>query len=208
MEKAKTAQLYNDMIQANQNMISNLITMNQTEKESLEGVARYQLAAAVADINIGYGNVLKVIGAAPSTELKKGDDYRLEAQNITKTIPVGIKVKNDKSGRIQGAFAKVFSDLGFRSGGNNARYMLEVDIKVSPVDLPNNANKFVRMELSAELTDTGSQTVLLPYNFNNREGHTSESEAENRVYAAAERKITGEYKDALSNYLSQLSSGK
>jgi hypothetical protein len=204
MEKAKTAQLYTEMIQANQNIINNLIAMSPAVKNSLEGFSRYQFAATVADINTSYGNLLRLIDAAIPAGLVPGNEYRLEAQNITKAIPVGIVVKNDKSGRIQGAFAKSLSDLGFRSGGNNSRYVLQVDITVSPVELPNNANKFARMELSANLTDTSAGAVLLPYNFNNREGHTNMPEAENRVYAAAERKISGEYTKILNDYLSQL----
>jgi len=204
MEKARTAQIYNDLIKANQNMIANLINMKDTEKNSLEGFSRYQFAAAVADINVTYGNVLRVIGSPVPNGLVKGDNYRLEAQNITKAIPVGITVKNDKAGRIQGAFAKALSDTGFRSGGNNSRYILDVDVTVSPVDLPSNTNKFVRIELSANLTDTSVKSVLLPYNFNSREGHITASEAENRAYMAAERKINEEYKNILSDYLNQL----
>lgn len=204
MEKAKTAQLYNDMIIANQNMIHNLVDMNQAERVTLEGFSRYQFAAAVADITISYGNVLKVIGASPPAGLKKGDEYRLDAQNITKEIPIGVVVTNDRSGRVQGAFAKALSSLGFRSGGNASRYVLKVDMVISPVDLPNNQNKFARMELSADLTDTRAGSVLLPYNFSNREGHTSLTEAENRLFIAAERKIGGEYPKLLNDYLSQL----
>jgi len=204
LEKTRTTQIYNDMIKANQNMIANLINMTSTEKNSLEGFSRYQFAAAVADINITYGNVLRVISSPVPAGLVKGDNYRIEAQNITKAIPVGIVVKNDKSGRIQGAFAKALSDIGFRSGGNNSRYVLNVDITVSPVDLPNNNNKFARIELGANLTDTSVKSVLLPYNFNSREGHITASEAENRAYMAAERKINEEYKDLLSDYLNQL----
>jgi len=203
MEKAKTAQLYNEMIKANQNMITNLINMNNAEKNSLEGFSRYQFAAAVADVNVTYGNVLQVIGYPVPAGLVKGDIYRLEAQNIARSIPLGITVKNDKAGRIQGAFAKALSEIGFRSGGNNSRYVLDVNINVSPVDLPNNPNKFVRIELGANLTDTAVKSVLLPYNFNSREGHTTVSEAENRAYMAAERKINEEYKNMLLEYLNQ-----
>jgi hypothetical protein len=204
MENARTAQIYNEMIMANQNMIANLINMKDAEKNSLEGFSRYQFAAAVADINVAYGNVLRIIGVPVPAGVVKGDNYRLEAQNITKSIPIGIVVKNDKSGRIQGAFAKALSDAGFRSGGNNSRYILDVDITVSPVEYPNNANKFARIELAANLTDTGVKSVLLPYNFNSREGHTTAAEAENRAYTAAERKISEEYKNILLNYLNQL----
>jgi hypothetical protein len=204
MEKAKAVPLYREMINANQEVINNLVAMSPAEKNSLEGFSRYQLAATVADINVTYGNVLQVIGAALPGELARGNMYRIEAQNITKALPVGVTVKNDKSGRIQGAFAKTLSGLGFRSGGTNARYVLEVNVVTSEVDLPANPNKFVRIELSADLTDTTLKTVLLPYNFNSREGHTSYAEAENRAYAAAERKINEEYAQLLSDYLSRL----
>jgi len=204
MEKAKAAQLYTEMVLANQGMIKNLVAMSPAEKNSLEGFSRYQFAATVADINTTYGNLLRLIGAAVPPGMVQGNEYRLEAQNITKAIPVSVTVTNDKAGRIQGAFAKALTDLGFRSGGNNARYALRVNITVSPVELAANPNKFARMELSANLTDTSSGSVLLPYTFNNREGHTSQSEAENRTYLAAERKINEEYAKLLSDYLSQL----
>jgi hypothetical protein len=205
LNKTKALQTYSNLIRTNQAMIDNLVNMSAAEKNTIDGFARYQFAAMIADVTFTYGNLLSHIGAPSYAQgLKKGDTYRLEAQNITKAIPVGIVVRNDKSGRIQGAFAKAFSDIGFRSGGNNSRYVLNVDITVSPVDLPSNPNKFVRIELSANLTDTSVKSVLLPYNFNNREGHTSVSEAENRAFMAAERKINEEYKNLLSDYLNQL----
>ena len=205
LNKTKALQVYSNMIRSNQTMIANLLNMTAAEKNTLDGFARYQFAAMIADVTITYGTLLSQIGApAVAQGLVKGDEYRLEAQNITKAIPVGVTVTNDKSGRIQGAFAKAFADLGFRSGGNNSRYVLQVNITVSPVELANNPNKFARMELSANLTDTSVGTVVLPYNFSNREGHTSPSEAENRAYASAERKINEEYAKLLSNYLSQL----
>jgi len=204
MEKAKAARNYSDMIKTNQAMISNLTTMTAAEKNTIEGFSRYQFAAVVADVNDSYVNVLRAIGGAVPAGVEKGDKYRLEAQNIIKTIPVGISVKNDKSGRIQGAFAKSLAELGFRSGGTNSRYLLEVEVNVSPVELPNQTNKFARIELKANLTDTSNRIVIVPFDFNSREGHTSQSEAENRVYMAAERKISAEYKDKLNEYLSQL----
>jgi hypothetical protein len=205
MEKAKAAQIYTDMINANQNMIKNLITMNQTEKNSIEGFSRYQFAAAVADINITYGNVLKLIDASVPAGLVKGDEYRFEAQNIVNAIPISVNVTNDKAGRIQGAFAKALAEAGFRSGGTGSRYVIKVDITAAPADIPNPNNyKYTRIELTANLTDTRSGAVLIPYSFNNREGHTTQAEADNRVYLAAERRINEEYRNMVTDYCSQL----
>jgi len=205
LNKTKALQAYSNMIRVNQAMIDNLVNMPAADKNSLDGIARYQFAAMIADITFSYGNLLSYIGAPSFAQgLKKGDDYRLEAQNITKAIPVGITVKNDKAGRIQGAFAKAFADLGFRSGGTNSRYVLEVDITASPAEFANQKNKFTRIEMTANLRDTRLNTVLFPFNFNSREGHSTQSEADNRAYAAAERTINEEYRDLLNDYLSQL----
>jgi len=203
LNKAKAAQIYTGMIKTNQTMINNLINIPANQKNTLEGYSRYQFAAVVADINYSYGNLLSVIGS-PVQGLAKGDDYRLEAKNITKTIPVAIRVQNDKSNRIQGAFAKALSGIGFQSGGSNSSYVLDVNVSSQPVTIQGNAYLFTRVEVTANLTDTSNGSVLLPYNFNTREGHTSQAEADNRAILAAERKIGDDYAKLLNNYLSQL----
>jgi len=205
LNKTRALQVYSNLIRVNQAIIDNLMNMPAADKNSMDGFARYQFAAMIADVTFSYGNLLSSIGAPSFAQgLKKGDGYRLEAQNIANTIPVSITVKNDKAGRIQGAFAKAFADMGFKSGGTNARYALTVDINTSPVELPNQKNKFTRIELTANLTDTSLNTVLFPFNFTSREGHATQSEADNRAYTAAERKINEEYSKLLNDYLSQL----
>ena len=213
MDRAKTAQIYTDMIKSNLVMIGNLINMTPQEKNTIEGFARYQFAAVVADINTSYSNVLKVTGAAGVAGLKSGDEYRLEAIEITKTIPVRVAVAKqdeaDRAGRIQGAFTKALSDYGFRTQAGGAPYTLEINLSLSEVQLPNQQNKFARYEIIANFIDTATRTGLLPsYSINGREGHLNLPEAENRAIAAAERKINTEYRDLLAEYFSQLLPGR
>jgi len=203
MERVKTVQIYTEMISANLDMIKNLTNISGAEKNSLQGFSRYQFAATVADLNTSYVNLVRILGGQIPDGVRRGDDYRMEAQNITKAIPVNVVVRNDQSGRIQGAFAKALSDIGFQSGGNNSRYSLQVNANVSPVTLAG-TNKWARIELSADLTDSVTKNVVLPWNFNTREGHATQEEANNRTILAAERKINAEYKDYLSKYLSSM----
>jgi len=204
MEKASSARIYNELIQANLNIINNLVAMTPNEKNTLDGVIRYQFAAVAADVNISYRNIMRLLDAAVPGGIESGDFYRLEARNIIRTIPISISVANDKSGRLFGAFAKCFTDLGFETNTGNSRYALNVNAVFSPVDLPANQNKFVRIELAANLTDTNLGLVLLPYNFNAREGHLTQTEAETRAVLAAERNISEDFKGLLSAYLSSL----
>lgn len=201
MNKTKAIQIYTNLIDSNLIIINNLINIPANQKNSLEGFVRYKSAASIADVNQSYATILSVIGLGSFQTLKKGDEYRLEAQNISQLIPVGVRVRNDRVGRLQSAFSKVLTDTGFRTGGTNSRYIVDVSASVSPVDSGSSPYAFVSMELTANFIDTSNNVVLLPYSFSERDGHTSLDSAENRVFLTAERKIDKEYRDLLEAYL-------
>jgi len=205
MNRDRATQIYSEMIRANQEIIHNLTNMSLAERNTFDGFSRYQLAAVIADMSISYGEVLSVIGAPQYARgLRRGDDFRRGAQEIAREIPISIYVNNDRAGRLHSAFAGAFSDMGFRTGGSNSRYVLDVNVVVQPTDHPGAQVVFSRMELSANLIDVSTGSVLLPFSFQLREGHVTQSEAENRVFIVAERRIDAEYRDLLSDYLSQL----
>ena len=206
MEKSQASRVYSDMIRANVEMINRLIDMTPAERNSLEGFSRYQFAATVADVNENYAGVLNILGAPPVPGVVSGAQYRITANDIVKAIPIFISVPNDRARRIHGAFNRAMTDpaLGFRTGGNNSRYVLNVTVDVSEVVIANNANQWARMVLHAELVDTQYDIVLFPWGFNLREGHTTLSEAENRTFLQAERRIGAEYKDLVVKFLSEM----
>ncbi|MDR3192771.1 MAG: LPP20 family lipoprotein [Treponema sp.] len=210
MEKAKVSVIYADMIRANRELIKALTAMTGEEKYTMDGYARYRLAANIAEVNSIYGNVLSLAGSGGTgivpDKPEQGADFRLEAANITKNIPVEVRVANDRSSRIASAFSRALGGAGFRTGTRNSPYVLEVKVSFTPVDLPNNQPqyKFVRYVVDANLVEAASGDVLLPYNINGREGHLNISEAENRAAAAAEKKIGAEYENTLNAYLDGL----
>lgn len=204
MNKTNAILIYSQMLRMNLEIIKNLININQSERNTLESFSRFQLAANIAEINITYANILTLLGSLPPNGITNSNEYRLEAQNITRSIPIAVRVTNDKSDRIQAAFANILSGLGFRSGGIDSRYELDVNIVNTPVNNPDNPFIFSRMELNAKLIDTYDNTILLSYNFSVRDGHYTIEEAENRTYILAERRISDEYQERLSGYLSQL----
>ena len=204
MDKRRTVQIYNDLIRANVNVINNLMAMTPDEKNSLNGVIRYRFAAVVADINVYYRTIVLLLDGTVPYEIASGDYYRLEAQNIIKIIPINIRVTNDRNGRIFGAFAKSFTDWGFEATTAASRYVLNADVVLSPVDLPNNPNVFSRAEVAASLVDSRNNLVLLPYNFNVREGHLTRTEADTRAMASLERNVNERFAGVLSDYLTSL----
>ena len=203
LNKTSAARIYSDLIRSNQTLINNIVNIPQEERNTLSGLARYKFAAIAADMTVSYVSVLSFIGE-PVPAFIRSDDLRLEAYNIARTIPLALAVQNDKAGRIHGAFARALAELGFRSGGNGSPYTIEVNISAAPVEIANNQNKFTRIEVEANLLEVKTGTVLLPFNFNSRQGHLSQAEADNRAYAAAEQIISEEYVILLNNYLSQL----
>ncbi|MCL2478372.1 MAG: LPP20 family lipoprotein [Treponema sp.] len=207
MEKEKSAVLYADLIHSNERIISSLVSMTPEEKNTLNGYSRYLLAAAIADANRVYANVLTLVGNSsginPGT-MKKGDDYRIEATDIARNIPIAVVVEGDRSNRIRNAFSRSLSAAGFRSGGNDSRYVLDANLTMTDANLPNQQNVFVRYIVDVSLVDTTDNSVLFPFSFNGREGHINKAEAEERALKAAENRIGSEYAQNFRDYLSLL----
>jgi protein-disulfide isomerase len=203
MEKAPSIKIYSDLLDANVKYIDTILAMPDSEKTSFEAIARYRLAGSIADMNVLFAVVISVLGGPDKRgALKSGDDYRFEANNLASRIPVHIIVQNDFDGRIKSAFARVFSAAGFRTGNNNSRYVLNVQVSITPADFNNTDYKFARYVTNAHLTDTKTNSVIFPFNINGREGHATQSEANVRAIGALEKAIQEQYTAALNEYLS------
>ncbi|MDR3122271.1 MAG: LPP20 family lipoprotein [Treponema sp.] len=204
MENAQTARLYAQMIRDNQRIIDTLTDIPPANRNTMDGLARFQFATTLAEANKVFANVLSVIGVPAPAELRPSEDYRLECNAIIRAIPVSVTVEGDRENRIGSAFASALTAAGFRTGGNGAPYQLKGRITFTEVQLPNQTNKFIRYVLDGNFVDNATGETLFPYNVNGREGHVSISEAEARAIRAAETKIKDNYTATLSSFLAQL----
>jgi hypothetical protein len=75
LNKPKASQVYSEMVMSNQAMINRLVNIAIDEKNTMNGLTRYQLAVKVADKTKPYLNLLSVIGG-PVPAFKSGNDYR------------------------------------------------------------------------------------------------------------------------------------
>ena len=205
MDKAKTNLIYSELIHQNQQTIAKLTALSAAEKQSFEGFINYYQAANLADANLVFANVKTVIspGSMAGEDLKTGNDYRVEAAKIAKNIPIAVTVENDVQNRIKGAFSAAFTKAGFLTGGTDSCYVLKAAFTMNEVSYQDTTFKWVRYVVDANLVDTATGTVLFPYNINDRVGHTSMAEAQNGAVRSAENKISGDYVNALGNFLSR-----
>ena len=209
MERERTSILYADLIRSNERIIGDIVNMSPAVRNSLDGYARYRLAAVIADTNRVYANVLNVVGNTRGInpdEITNGDEFRIAAANVIRNIPIGIVVTGDRDNRIRNAFAGVVTRAGFISGADNSRYVIRVSYNVSPLDLPGQPNQFVRFELIAGLENAadGNIRIFAHPSIVGREGHLSLFEAEERALRTAERRIAAEFEPAFGTYLDTL----
>ena len=205
MDRAKTVSIYTDMIIINNRNIELLTTMGSAEKNTLDGYARFRLAAHIAGINANYAAVVSQAGGSTaSLNLRSADSLNLEAANIIRNITVTVRVTNDRANRVQDAFARVLSSEGLRTRGNNPPYTLEVHLSASEAAFPGNSYIFCRIEASANLIENSTGASLLPFSFNDRLGHATYANAEAAAFASAEKIIAERYPAALREYLASL----
>jgi hypothetical protein len=205
MVKERAISIYSDLIIINNRNIELLTTMSAAEKNTLNGYARYKLAVFISNINAAYSNVISMSGgSAASLNIRSADSLNLEASNIIKNITVAVNINNDRSGRIQDAFAGVLVAEGMRTRGNNPLYTLEVRLDMSEAVYPNNRYIFCRFTVSANLIENATGAVLFPFNFSDRAGHSTYANAEAAALTLMERTIAERYPGALREYLASL----
>ncbi|MDR2468728.1 MAG: LPP20 family lipoprotein [Spirochaetaceae bacterium] len=200
MEKPKTVQLYEDLIDANLAQIQKIVTIPELEKSGIIGVARYEQAARFADENEVFSVMLAVLGGS-KRQFTMGSEYRQKALELARQIPISIVVTNDADGGLAAAFADVFAEAGFSSGSARTRYVLNAKITVTESPSNNNEEKYARYVLEVKLTDTKENRVVLPYSTIGREGHLTQKAAVNRAYRAAQEEIRSEFAAKFNEFL-------
>jgi hypothetical protein len=201
MEKPTAIKIYNELIDANLKTIESLRAIASTEKNTLEAVAKYKSAANIADVNQVFATTLLLLGGQNrKNSIGLGDDYRYEAENIAKTIPVNVIVEDDFEGIVKSAFSSALIDAGFRAGNERSRYVIEAKLSVFKVEL-NNPGKFARYIVESSFIDKNNNTILLSYSVNGREGHADQTEAYVRAVKASAKKISEDYPDRINEFL-------
>jgi hypothetical protein len=128
------------------------------------------------------------------------DDIPGLVKELKNSIPVDVRVSRDVDGRFKAVFANAFTGLGFRTGGSNSRFVLEVTVKFEPA--PQNKYFNTRYTIGAVLRDTRNKSELLTYNIADRESHpSSQAEANNRAVIGAVRRIEEEFPGILKEHL-------
>jgi uncharacterized protein YxjI len=208
MDKNKSGVLYRSLMAANEDTIRRLTDIPERDRYSLDAYVRWGLAGDLADANEVFLNVLSVLNppaAALSREgFRSGDDFRLNAREAAKNIPVNLRLSQDPDGRLGAAFSSAIAAAGFSTGGNS-RYMLEVSVSISDADLPQNPHVFVRYVVDAQFRDLAEGQTLFPFSINGREGHITRPEAVNRALRAAAERIKEEFGQAFADYLARIS---
>ena len=205
MDRAKTQLIYSELINQNQNTITQLVSLSADKKVTIDGFINYYQAASLADANLVFANVVNVISPPfnAGEGLKTGNDFRLEAAQIARNIPIAVIVDNDRQGRLTSAFSAILAKAGFRIGPVNSRFALRADIFMEEIAYQGNPYKWVRYIMNSYLTDTASGTVLFPFAIEGREGSTNITEAEIRAVRSAENKLSADYLNALSMFFSR-----
>jgi len=169
---------------------------------ALETIAKCREAQALSDKAEVYDFVLSMLGGPNrSAEIAALNADIASTLKLAQAIPVDVRVEGDKNGRIKAAFAGKFTDLGFKTGNRNSRYVLEVIVTMEPMG---QGGRFynTRYSIDAVLTDTSDGSALFTYNIASKSAHPkSQADADNRAFVEAEQTINSKDKTGFASYL-------
>jgi len=193
---------YSLLLKENLKIIENLVKIPDAEKYTFNSIFRFLKAADIAEATINYASV--VFYTSGSTEsfigLKTGIDYRHEANDIIRRIPIRISVQNDRMGIIRDTFSYVFSNCGFRTGSLSSRFQFEANVSItysSPY-----TDKSILLNVEAKLVDVSNNTVIFQYSVNDYfAGELTVAETEYVAVEAMEKLIKDDFQIELEKYI-------
>lgn len=209
LNREEVGRHYRKQIDANTSVVESEILYAEANSGTFEALAALRNAAAVAQRNQELMDILA--GVNPDMYRLVSPDYvSAEAVSVLATreqenVAVYVAVQGDSAGRVASAFKSVLSGEGLRvtENASEARYVLDASVELAEVE-GNSKYEYVRYVLSAELSDTVTRKVLVPYSENGREAHISQSEARQRAYRTVEDSVQKNYKPLLKEYLDTL----
>ena len=188
VNKSMLIEQYTRIIKENLNLIQDLVTMPNYERNTLDGYARFIQASYIADLNSHYSDIVYVCGGPKKNHRTLVDSsvYVLEAGSIIKNISIELISENDKAGRIKNSFLSVINHLGFTAGNSNSPYTLNIKFSND-----NNQNHTV----NAKLIEKKTGNIYFEYFIK------ESSKDEIRAISSLEIKIREDFEKYLNNFL-------
>jgi hypothetical protein len=209
MNRKDGAALYTSIINENSKVIEDLINDSENRVGTFEAYQSLQIAANLAIITDNYLNILSVLNPAVRQSLHvsygNAPSVKKRADESMRAVVIAIQVDNDATGRIKKAFQTVFTKHGFRTqdAAGKGTYLFSVEFTLSEAVYNDDVRKYARYELNAALANSEGDE-LLAYSDNQREGHSSYSEAEKRALRVAENSIGNtEYENSFVNVFNE-----
>lgn len=210
MNRVEGAARYTAMIQENEALISALKESAQKASGTFAAYENLSFAANVAELTDNFYTIRGVLqpeAASQRPTYGSAEAIRALMREQPALIVVQVEVTGDVNNRIAKAFASVFSKRGFRTGaaaGLEKPYTLAADFQMEDVSFNDPKNKYIRFVLTASLIGKDGAEVL-SFSENSREGHTIQTEVQQRAIRSAEKVITeGGFAKEFDAYLDSL----
>jgi hypothetical protein len=206
LDKNKTASLYCSMIRKNNEQIELAVTRAEKTDAPMDAYAYYTFAGKNAETNDAYIKRLSVINPATGNQMRAespaGSELDAKKRETAKTIPVGIDVAGDDTGRIAAQLAEVTAGEGFLTDkAGNGRYVITGAVRFADTENSKGTIKYCKYTIECALKDTVTGSVLIPYSKTGREGAGNAEEAKNRAVNALVNAVEKEFAGVLSDYL-------
>lgn len=208
LDRAKAADYYAGLIEKNNSAIQKLITAADSKPGLLSNCSLCSKALSLARMNEYYYFLNTLINSPypQYIDFSYGSIQELElaCTNIRNKIFLSINITGDSKNKIKTAATSAFNKLGLSpKDDNSSRYLVQIELTFEQADNADSKNVYINYELTAVIKDTVTGSAVYSYEKSGREGHSTLSNAQTRVYSSVCKILTEEFSENLSNYLSE-----
>lgn len=204
LDKAKTSDLYANLINSNNDAIRSNLAFAKTMPDSLTKLAYIYKSYKLAQVSENFFIRFYIINPERCSKIKEAsyvsEKIKLDLDKLALKIPVEIEVNQDSNSMVRAACGELLESFGLQTTSNKSDYTLSVNIDKTYRTVKNPTLYYCEFQISCELIDKNG-LILAPWQLSSRAGAKTESLAEQKAYQLINKNIKEDYRDSFESYL-------
>jgi len=206
LNRMRTAEIYEEKIKQNDEQIQYYLNEMKNEQDVLNQYAFLNAANLIAETNQILLEQLSIISSMSREMLSLSynpNDLKRKKVDIAQSIRFVIHVQKDDDNRITIALQELLTEMGF-TAGKQGNLVITGTMELQDTDLKRD-DGFIFLRYDLQLTMQSNQgDIIAALAKNGREGHTSQREAEARIYRKISNELKNDFRRKIEKYFDSL----
>ncbi len=204
ISKSETEMIYLEEIQKNDKSLMSFYEQAGSADNKITKLIYLKKCMEVIKIGEALRSIhriLSLMGDTPSSPIPK-ETILVELQELKNQIVAKIETSGSEKEKLSSYLREVVNQIGMSTGEQNPDIIIKGNLDIAPLEFPREG-KFVRWELTVDVTNAMTGNTMNTYTASAREGHVSAESVKGRALDKVKEELNKNFFENFTTFLSE-----